>query len=91
MSKAEKLLTVINTVKPQTHITWPVYNGTDPIDAKTVQDYVTAFFKTAMLMPIPLVNLGLDICSIKTEYDDQTNHYLVIIDGTVRNFIKEEK
>ena len=90
-SKAESLLAVIADITPGKYISWPVYDGKDPLDAKTVQDYVTAFFRTATLMPIPLVKLGLDIHSVQTEYDDQKHHYLITLEGTVRKFKEETK
>lgn len=87
--KAESLLAAISNLKLLQTISWPVYNGTDPLEANTVQSYVEAFFRTATLMPIPLAKLGLDIHSVQTEYDDKKHHYLIILEGTVRKF-KEE-
>ena len=89
--KAETLLTAISNLKPRQAISWPVYNGADPLEAKTVQSYVEAFFRTATLMPIPIVKLGLDIHSVQTEYDDQKHHYLIILEGVVREFLEETK
>ena len=89
MAKAESLLATISNLKPRQVISWPVYNGSDPIEAKTVQSYVEGFFHTANLMPIPVVNLGLDILSVETEFDDQKHNYFILLEGTVRKF-KEE-
>lgn len=89
--KAENLLTAISNLKPRQAISWPVYNGMDPLEAKTVQSYVEAFFRTATLMPIPLVKLGLDIHSVQTEYDDKKHTYLIVLEGVVREFLEETK
>ena len=85
--KAENLLAAISNLKPRQAISWPVYNGTDPLEAKTVQSYVEAFFRTATLMPMPIAKLGLDIHSVQTEYDDQKHTYLIVLEGVVREFL----
>jgi hypothetical protein len=89
--KAEELLTAIENVVPGKSISWPVYDGKNIKDAKTVQDYVVVFFKTGMLMPIPVFDVGLDIQSVQTEYDDDKHTYLVVIEGIVTNFKKEKE
>ena len=88
--KAENLLAAISNLKPRQAISWPVYNGTDPLEAKTVQSYVEAFFRTATLMPIPLAKLGLDIHSVETEFDDQAHTYSITVEGMVRKFLSQE-
>lgn len=88
MTKAEALLSHIESVKVNSPITWKIYEGADPLDAKTVQNYVEGFFHTANLMPIPVVNLGLDILSVETEFDDQKHTYLIVLEGVVREFLE---
>jgi len=65
------------------YIVWSVYNGDDILDAKSVADYVTTFFKTGEVMPIPIFNLGLNIHSVQTEYNDELGVHKVIIEGIV--------
>jgi hypothetical protein len=83
MLKAESLLSLISDVKPGKYITWPIYDGNEVLDAKTVEDYVTVFFKTGSIMPIPVLNLGLDIHAMATDYDDDHNRYKITIEGFV--------
>lgn len=83
MLKAESLFNLFSEVTPGKHITWPIYDGKDPLEAKTVENYVTPFFKTGSRMPIPILNLGLDIFIVQTEYDDKLNTYKVIVEGVV--------
>jgi len=83
MLKAEALLNALSNIMPGKSITWPVYAGDDVSDAKIVENYVTGFFKTGSLMPIPVLNLGLDIHSVKTEYNDYFHTYLIVIEGVV--------
>lgn len=83
MLKSSVLLNTIQNLKPGEHITWPVYDGDDIQDAKILENYVTTFFKTGDIMPIPVFNLGLNIHSIQTEYDDGHHTYKVIIEGLV--------
>ena len=90
MTKAEDLLSHIESVKVNSAITWKIYEGNDPLDAKTVQSYVEGFFYTANLMPIPVVNLGLDILSVETEFDDQAHTYSITVEGMVRKFLSQE-
>lgn len=71
MSKAESLLKVISDVTPRKHITWPVYEGNDILEAKTVEDYVTTFFKTGEYMPFPppiSEKICLNVMAVQTEY-----------------------
>lgn len=89
MTKAEALLSHIEGVKVNSAIAWKIYEGNDPLDAKTVQSYVEGFFHTANLMPIPVVNLGLDILSVETAFDDQKHTYLIMLEGVVREFLEE--
>ena len=91
MTKAEALLSHIESVKVNSPITWKIYEGNDPLDAKTVQSYVEGFFQTANLMPIPVVNLGLDILSVETEFDDQAHTYSITVEGMVRKFLSQER
>lgn len=86
MLKAEFLLNVLSDLKPGKGIKWPVYNGYDISEAKTVEDHVNVFFKTGNIMPIPVTNLGLNISSVQTEFDDYNNSYRVIIEGIVTRF-----
>lgn len=90
-TKAEALLSTIENVVPGTSISWKVYDGKNAKDAKTVENYVTVFFKTGNLMPIPVLDLGLDIHSVQTEYDDGKHTYVVQIEGIVNNFKKENE
>jgi hypothetical protein len=85
-----ELQKVISEIKPGKSITWPVYNGKDVLDAKTVEDYVTVFFKTGDLMPIPVVkDLGLNIHGVTIDHDDDNHNYLVTIEGVVMKLDKE--
>jgi hypothetical protein len=88
MSKAEKLLNLIEDVTPGKYVTWPAYDGTDILDAKTVEDYVTPFFKTGSLMPIPILNLGLNVYIVQTEYNDDLQTYKVIVEGVIMKLKK---
>ena len=83
MLKASSILDVVSNIKPGKHITWPVYDGDDILDAKSMEDYVTMFFKTGDIMPIPIFNLGLNIHSVQTEYNDELHTHKVIIEGLV--------
>lgn len=90
MTKAEELLSHIESVKVNSAITWKIYEGNDPLDAKTVQSYVEGFFHTANLMPLPMVHLGLDILSVETKFDDQAHIYSITVEGMVRKFLSQE-
>jgi len=46
MLKAESLFNLFSRITPGKRITWPIYDGKDPLEAKTVENYVTPFFKT---------------------------------------------
>ncbi len=83
MLKAEMLLNLISDINPGKYITWPIYDGDNILDAKTVEDYVTTFFKTGSIMPIPILNLGLNIYVVQKEYDDEHHTYRVVIEGFV--------
>ena len=83
MLKAEALLNVINEIKPGNAIHWPVYNGNDILEAKSIEDYVTVFFKNGDLMPIPNMIFGLNVFSVETCFDDSNNTYKVVIEGIV--------
>ena len=89
MLKAEMLLNLISDIKPGKQITWPVYDGNNILEAKTVENYVTTFFQTGSKMPIPVLNLGLDIHSVETEYDDGVHTYRVVIEGFVTKLKSE--
>lgn len=77
----KELSNIISELKPGQCITWPVYDGDDVLAAKKVESYVTAFFKTGEVMPIPILTLGLNIHTVQTEYDDERHIYKVIIEG----------
>jgi len=91
-TKAESLLAAISNLVPGKSIMWPVYDGKDLLEAKTVQDYVEIFFRTGNLMPVHVVpNLGLNILSVQTEYDDQNHHHRIILEGIVTILKKENE
>ena len=92
VTKAEKLLAVIDNLKPGQNIVWPVYDGADITDAKTVENYVTAFFRSGDLMPIPKVKLGLNVRSVQTEHYESNliDRYSVTIEGLVTKFKEGE-
>lgn len=81
--KAEALLETMENVKPGKYISWPVYDGDNIVDAKSVEDYVTVFFKTGDVMPIPFPGLGLNIQSVQTEYAGDEGHHKVVIEALV--------
>jgi len=83
MLKAESIFNLFSELKPGQYITWPVYDGTDILEAKSMEEYVNTFFKTGTLMPIPVLNLGLDIYSVQAEYDDGHATHKVVIEGFI--------
>lgn len=83
MLKAEVLLKFISDIKPGQYISWPIYVGDDIQEAKSLENYVTPFFKTGSKMPIPVFNLGLDIHSVESEYDDKHHAYRVTVEGFI--------
>jgi hypothetical protein len=82
--KAKVLMDAISNIKPGKTISWTIYRGNDIEEVEALKNYVTAFFKTGTLMPIPVVKLGLDIRSVQTEYDDNDHSHLIIIEGVVQ-------
>ena len=90
MLKAETLLNAVkikdyisSNITSGTYIVWPLYNGKNILTARKIENYVTTFFKSGTKMPIPSLDLGLDIESIETEYDDKHNNHCVVIKGFV--------
>jgi hypothetical protein len=91
--KAEALSNLLDNLKPGKAISWPIYEGNNILDARKMENHVTPFFRTGMPMPIPIPvpNLGLDIHSIETGYDDKIGRHKVIIEGIVVKMKKENE
>ena len=83
MLKAETLLSIVSNIVPGKHIIWPVYDGEDILDAKMIEEYVTSYFRTGNIMPIPNMNLGLNIDSVEIEYDGAHSNHRIVIKGLV--------
>jgi len=84
----KELSTLASKLKPGQYITWPVYYGDDILDAKKIEDYVNGFFKTGTIIPIPVLNLGLNVYAVQAEYDDGHSTHKVVIEGFITK-IKE--
>lgn len=83
-TKAEKLMKILSDTEPGKSISWPVYDGNNVLEAVAMESYVTAFFKSGELMPMPFIkDCGLNVFSVRTEQDVQRKKYLVIVEGIV--------
>lgn len=89
MLKAETISNILAEIKPRKAITWPVYNGDNILEAKEIEEYVSTFFRTGTILPIPFpvpsnnVNLGLNIYSVEVSYDDEHHTHKIVLEGVI--------
>ena len=83
-TRAEKILELVEQIKPGKAFSMTMYDGDNVLDAQNVESRMKTLCKTGELMPIPLTpKLGLDISFVQLENDTSTDTYKVIIEGVV--------
>jgi hypothetical protein len=75
--KALKVLAENEILQPGKGISWPIYDGPDITDAIFCYSVVNGFFCTGTRMPIPGMDLVIDIISVEA-IDDKDNHKVTI-------------
>lgn len=89
MIKAEILLGKLDLLKPESAITWIIYEGESILEAIEIENHIKSLMKTGTLFLVPgYSNKGIDILSSETEYDDYTRRHKITIDGLVKEIKK---
>ena len=89
--KAEKIAEIDEIFRHGQGVSWCVYHGKNIKTAKIIYDRHNAFLMSGELMPVTGRKERLDLQSVETSYDPDTDRHEVTIEALVVDPNRKEK